>query len=54
MNMPQVIETLERKLVALSQLRTSHSNSGDLEALAKAEAEIAETEATLVKLRAAE
>ena len=47
MTVNQIIEMLQRRLVNLSQLRTSAADLGDLDRVSALDAEIAETQNTL-------
>lgn len=51
MTIAHLIEILERRVTYLSALKTSAERLGDIPALTQAEADIAETEATLAALR---
>jgi hypothetical protein len=50
MTIAQIIEMLKRRLVNLSQLRTSAADLGDLDRVSIIDAEIAETQNTLAAL----
>ena len=47
MTIQQIIEMLKRRLVNLSQLRTSAADLGDLDRASAIDAEIAETQTSL-------
>jgi|LakMenEpi03Aug12_release.lakeMendotaPanAssembly.Ray.scaffolds.fasta_scaffold3880673_2 hypothetical protein len=51
MNIQHLIAIVERRIVYLSQVRSSAEALGDIERVAAIDAEVNETNATLVKLR---
>lgn len=51
MKIEDLIALLVNRLATLNQMKATFERTGDIPALAKAEGDIAETEATLARLR---
>lgn len=53
MTLDQIIQMAERRIAVLTEQRTAADRVGDVDSISRIDAEIAQTQATLTKLRAA-